>query len=135
MAKSYVVGPKFTTRIPETARTTCCVTTAASSIPRSSTALTTRGPRARDWRFYVALNMEHFSYGEGLGISMSPGIPHPNLDDGNPARSDVGRGENVRVPSAVCQRCVKRTLGGAEARASRTKPWKPSASTSLHFCT
>ena len=22
--------------------------------------------------------MEHFSYGEGLGISMSPGIPHPN---------------------------------------------------------
>ena len=27
---------------------------------------------------FVALNMEHFSYSEGLGISRSPGIPHPN---------------------------------------------------------
>jgi peptidoglycan/xylan/chitin deacetylase (PgdA/CDA1 family) len=27
---------------------------------------------------YVALNLEHFAYGEGLGISYSPGIPHPN---------------------------------------------------------
>ena len=35
-------------------------------------------PQGRKLAFYVALNMEHFSYGEGLGISMSPGIPHPN---------------------------------------------------------
>ena len=35
-------------------------------------------PRGKRLAFYVALNMEHFSYGEGLGISMSPGIPHPN---------------------------------------------------------
>ena len=28
---------------------------------------------------YIALCMEHFSYGEsGLGLSYSPGIPHPN---------------------------------------------------------
>ena len=35
-------------------------------------------PEGKRLAFYVALNMEHFSYGEGLGISMSPGIPHPN---------------------------------------------------------
>ena len=35
-------------------------------------------PQGKKLAFYVALNMEHFSYGEGLGISMSPGIPHPN---------------------------------------------------------
>jgi allantoinase len=35
-------------------------------------------PDGKRLAFYVALNMEHFSYGEGLGISMSPGIPHPN---------------------------------------------------------
>ena len=35
-------------------------------------------PQEKRLAFYVALNMEHFSYGEGLGISMSPGIPHPN---------------------------------------------------------
>ena len=27
---------------------------------------------------YIALNLEHFAYGEGLGLSYSPGIPHPN---------------------------------------------------------
>ena len=27
---------------------------------------------------HVALNLEHFAYGEGWGISYSPGIPHPN---------------------------------------------------------
>jgi peptidoglycan/xylan/chitin deacetylase (PgdA/CDA1 family) len=27
---------------------------------------------------YLALNLEHFAYGEGLGLSYSPGIPHPN---------------------------------------------------------
>ena len=35
-------------------------------------------PDGKRLAFYIALNMEHFSYGEGLGISMSPGIPHPN---------------------------------------------------------
>lgn len=27
---------------------------------------------------HIAVNLEHFAYGEGLGISYSPGIPHPN---------------------------------------------------------
>jgi allantoinase len=27
---------------------------------------------------HVCLNLEHFAYGEGLGISYSSGIPHPN---------------------------------------------------------
>ena len=48
------------------------MTTAASSIPRSSTAPIYTWPQGKRLAFYVALNMEHFSYGEGLGISMSP---------------------------------------------------------------
>lgn len=35
-------------------------------------------PEGKRLAFHVALNFEHFAYGEGLGISMSPGIPHPN---------------------------------------------------------
>lgn len=35
-------------------------------------------PEGKRLAVYVALNFEHFAYGEGLGISMSPGIPHPN---------------------------------------------------------
>ncbi len=35
-------------------------------------------PEGKRLAFHVALNIEHFAYGEGLGISMSPGIPHPN---------------------------------------------------------
>ncbi len=35
-------------------------------------------PDGRRLAFYLALNFEHFAYGEGMGISMSPGIPHPN---------------------------------------------------------
>lgn len=35
-------------------------------------------PDGKRLAFYLALNFEHFAYGEGLGISMSPGIPHPN---------------------------------------------------------
>jgi hypothetical protein len=27
---------------------------------------------------HVCLNLEHFAYGEGLGVSYSPGLPHPN---------------------------------------------------------
>jgi peptidoglycan/xylan/chitin deacetylase (PgdA/CDA1 family) len=27
---------------------------------------------------HLSLNLEHFAYGEGLGVSYSPGIPHPN---------------------------------------------------------
>jgi peptidoglycan/xylan/chitin deacetylase (PgdA/CDA1 family) len=27
---------------------------------------------------HICLNLEHFAYGEGLGISYSPGLPHPN---------------------------------------------------------
>ncbi len=35
-------------------------------------------PGGKRLAFYVALNFEHFAYGEGMGISMSPGIPQPN---------------------------------------------------------
>ena len=28
---------------------------------------------------HISLNLEHFAYGEGLGISYSPGLPHPNV--------------------------------------------------------
>ena len=35
-------------------------------------------PDGKRIAFYLALNFEHFGYGEGMGISMSPGIPHPN---------------------------------------------------------
>ena len=36
-------------------------------------------PGSRRLAVYVALCVEHFSYGEsGLGLSYSPGIPHPN---------------------------------------------------------
>ena len=35
-------------------------------------------PNGKRLAVHVCLNLEHFSYGEGLGISYSPGIPHPN---------------------------------------------------------
>jgi allantoinase len=35
-------------------------------------------PEGRRLAVHVALNLEHFAYGEGLGISYSPGIQHPN---------------------------------------------------------
>lgn len=35
-------------------------------------------PDGRRLAVHVALNLEHFAYGEGLGLSYSPGIPHPN---------------------------------------------------------
>jgi allantoinase len=35
-------------------------------------------PDGRRLAVHVSLNLEHFAYGEGLGISYSPGLPHPN---------------------------------------------------------
>jgi hypothetical protein len=35
-------------------------------------------PNGRRLALHVCLNLEHFAYGEGLGISYSPGLPHPN---------------------------------------------------------
>jgi allantoinase len=35
-------------------------------------------PGGRRLAVYLALNLEHFAWNEGLGISYSPGIPHPN---------------------------------------------------------
>jgi len=35
-------------------------------------------PEERRLAIHVSLNLEHFAYGEGLGISYSPGLPHPN---------------------------------------------------------
>jgi peptidoglycan/xylan/chitin deacetylase (PgdA/CDA1 family) len=35
-------------------------------------------PGGRQLAVHVCLNLEHFAYGEGLGVSYSPGLPHPN---------------------------------------------------------
>ena len=35
-------------------------------------------PGGRRLAVHVAVNLEHFAYGEGVGLSYSPGIPHPN---------------------------------------------------------
>jgi peptidoglycan/xylan/chitin deacetylase (PgdA/CDA1 family) len=35
-------------------------------------------PEGRRLAVHVSLNLEHFAYGEGLGVSYSPGLPHPN---------------------------------------------------------
>jgi allantoinase len=35
-------------------------------------------PDGRRLAVHVSLNLEAFAYGEGLGLSYSPGIPHPN---------------------------------------------------------
>jgi allantoinase len=35
-------------------------------------------PHGHRLAVHVCLNLEHFAYGEGLGVSYSPGIPHPN---------------------------------------------------------
>jgi peptidoglycan/xylan/chitin deacetylase (PgdA/CDA1 family) len=35
-------------------------------------------PGGKRLAVHVSLNLEHFAYGEGLGLSYSPGIPHPN---------------------------------------------------------
>ncbi len=35
-------------------------------------------PEGKRLAVHVSLNFEHFAYGEGLGLSYSPGIPHPN---------------------------------------------------------
>jgi len=35
-------------------------------------------PEGKKLAVHLCLNLEHFAYNEGLGISYSPGIPHPN---------------------------------------------------------
>lgn len=35
-------------------------------------------PDGKRLAVHLCLNLEHFSYNEGLGISYSPGLPHPN---------------------------------------------------------
>jgi len=56
-------------------------------------------PGGRRLAFYLALNIEHFAYGEGLGISHSPGLPHPT--------PTIGRGANMATGSAsgACSSC------------------------------
>ncbi len=36
-------------------------------------------PEGRKLAVYFALNLEHFSYGEGLGAELAPGGPHPDI--------------------------------------------------------
>lgn len=36
-------------------------------------------PNGRRLAVYFALNLEHFSYGEGLGAELAPGGPHPDI--------------------------------------------------------
>jgi len=35
-------------------------------------------PGGKRLAFYLGVSLEHFAYNEGLGISYSPGLPHPN---------------------------------------------------------
>ena len=42
-------------------------------------------PDGRRLAVYVALNLEHFAYGEGLGLSYSPGSPTPTPTTGRGA--------------------------------------------------
>ena len=35
-------------------------------------------PDGRRLAIHLSLNLEHFAYNEGLGLSYSPGLPHPN---------------------------------------------------------
>jgi allantoinase len=35
-------------------------------------------PGGKRLAVHLCLNLEHFAYGEGLGLSYSPGLPHPN---------------------------------------------------------
>jgi allantoinase len=36
-------------------------------------------PGGKRLAFYVAVNLEHFAFGEGLGASLAPGGPHPDV--------------------------------------------------------
>lgn len=36
-------------------------------------------PGGRRLAVYVALNLEHFAFGEGLGAELAPGGPHPDV--------------------------------------------------------
>jgi len=36
-------------------------------------------PRGRRLAFYIALNLEHFAFGEGLGAELAPGGPQPDV--------------------------------------------------------
>jgi allantoinase len=36
-------------------------------------------PEGRRLAFYIAINLEHFSFGEGLGASLAPGGPQPDI--------------------------------------------------------
>jgi peptidoglycan/xylan/chitin deacetylase (PgdA/CDA1 family) len=38
-----------------------------------------RWPQGRGLAFYVALNLEHFAFGEGLGAELAPGGPAPDV--------------------------------------------------------
>ncbi len=40
---------------------------------------TTTWPNGRRLAVYFALNLEHFTYGEGLGAELAPGGPHPDI--------------------------------------------------------
>jgi peptidoglycan/xylan/chitin deacetylase (PgdA/CDA1 family) len=35
-------------------------------------------PEGKRLAVHLSVNLEHFAYGEGLGLSYSPGLPHPN---------------------------------------------------------
>lgn len=35
-------------------------------------------PNGKRLAFYLGVSVEHFAYNEGIGISYSPGLPHPN---------------------------------------------------------
>ena len=53
--------------------------TTATPTPPSPPARSTTGPAASGWRSMSALNLEWFSFGEGLGAELAPGGPQPDV--------------------------------------------------------
>ena len=53
--------------------------TAATIIRRSAAAPAIAGRTARGLAVYIALNLEHFAFGEGLGAELAPGGPQPDV--------------------------------------------------------
>ena len=78
-------------------------------------------PEGRRLAVYIAVCIEHFSYGEGgLGLPYSPGIPHPNTY--NWAWREYGN-RGRRLAPARSARAARHTADGApEHRVLRALP-------------
>jgi allantoinase len=65
-------------------------------------------PEGRRLAVYFALNLEHFSYGEGQGAELAPSGPHPDIL--NFAWRDYGNRVGAWC-SAIARHCVSLPAG------------------------